>query len=64
MKGLLRSITTRSKADEYGNVHHLTYLRVVMEDVDRDTLDALALAEHESRLVAVALQDSFLHKAE
>jgi hypothetical protein len=56
LKGLVKSISTKTKVDvDTGVVEHLTSIKLVLNDLDKETLDALALAEAALRLVSIEL---------
>ena len=49
ISGLVKGVVTKSKADKEGSVIHTTRLTIEVDDLARDVLDALALAEFEAR---------------
>lgn len=49
VSGLVKGISTKSKANKEGQVFHTTKLIIEVEDLAREVLDALALAEFEAR---------------
>ena len=56
LKGTIKGITTRSQVDEdTGAVRHVTAFKIQMVDLDRETLEALALGEHTMRLLGFEL---------
>ena len=56
LKGFIKGITTRTAADKKtGIVAHTTTFRVVCEDLDQETLEALAVGEFEMRMLSFEL---------
>ena len=55
IKGLIKGITTKSKANDDGQVEHISTLKIQVKDLDRDTIEALAIGEHEARLLQMEL---------
>ncbi len=56
LRGLVKSITTKSKVDtETGAIEHITSIKLQFSDLDRETLDVLAMAEAALTLLALEL---------
>jgi hypothetical protein len=56
LKGIIKGISTKTRIDaETGGIEHLTSIKLLISDLDKETLDALALAEASLRLVSVEL---------
>lgn len=55
LDGKIKTIRTKTKAEDEGNVVHTTTLSLEFEDLDRHMLDQLALAEYLGRLVTIEL---------
>jgi superfamily II helicase len=53
--GKIKSIRTKSKAEDEGNVLHLTTVTAEFEDLDRAVLDEMAFAEHFKRILTMEL---------
>lgn len=49
ISGLVKGVSTKSKADKEGTVFHVTRVTIEVDDLSRDVLEALALAEFEAR---------------
>jgi len=56
IKGLVKNISTKTKVDaETGAIEHITSVKLMVADLDKETLDALALAEASIRLLSLEL---------
>ncbi len=54
LKGVIKGISTKTKMDpETGAVEHVTSVKLLLTDLDKETLDALALAEASVRLLSL-----------
>jgi len=54
--GKIKGIRTKSKAEDEGNVLHLTTISLEFEDLDRSVIDQLALAEYIGRYLTVDME--------
>jgi len=53
--GRVKNIRTKSKAEDKGNVVHITTVTAEFEDLDQSVVEELALAEHLGRLLTMEL---------
>ena len=58
LDGRIKGINTKSKAEIEGLVLHTTRVTVDFYDVDRPTLDLLAMAEHRGKLVTLEVESN------
>lgn len=49
------SVTTKTTVDDFGATQSITSFRVEVEDLDEETLAALALGAHEMRILQFEL---------
>ena len=57
IKALIKknSVTTKTTVDDFGATHSVTSFRVEVDDLDTETLSALALGAHEMRILQFEL---------
>jgi hypothetical protein len=53
--GKVQNIRTKSKAENEGNVRHITTVTAEFEDLDRSVLEEIAFAEHFGRFLTMEL---------
>lgn len=53
--GKVKNIRTKSKAEDEGNVTHITTVTAEFEDLDQSMLEQLAFAEHFGRFLTMEL---------
>ena len=53
LDGKIKNVRTKSKAEDEGNVKHITTVTAEFEDLDRSTLEELAFAEHFKRFLTM-----------
>jgi len=53
--GKIKGVRTHSKAEDEGNVRHVTTIKLEVEDLDQHLLEQLALAEYGGRLLTIEL---------
>jgi|TARA_Y100000310_G_scaffold330779_1_gene403036 hypothetical protein len=54
--GMVKNVRTKTKAEDEGNVTHLTTVTVEFEDLDRSLLEQLAFAEKLGRYLTMELR--------
>lgn len=55
LDGKIKGVRTLTKAEDEGNVRHITVIKLEIEDLDHSVLEALALAEYGGRLLTIQL---------
>jgi len=56
LKGIVKGVSTKTKVDgDSGAVEHITSIKLVFTDLDKETLDVLAMAEASLRLLSLEL---------
>jgi len=53
--GKVKNIRTKTKAEDEGNVTHITTVTAEFEDLNREVLEEMAFAEHFGRFLTMEL---------
>lgn len=56
LDGTVKNITTKTKAEDEGNVKSITKVTVEFEDLDRHLIEQLAFSERAGRLLTMEIR--------